>query len=200
MIQKIKKTKNKFDKPVHGLKTLIKYFKFIDIWRDKNPTQIQYTWRRKSGLEATRIDFFLVSKECKSQIVKADIRPIILKSTDHNGISLKIRTQKVNKGKGYWKLNSSILNDRDYCCNIEKLIKYYENKEKTTENIGILWDNFKSEVRDISLDFCKRKAKQKRDKIQTFENDLNKLNIKLDQSESTNNSELLSQINNISEN
>ncbi|VDI34332.1 blast:LINE-1 retrotransposable element ORF2 protein [Mytilus galloprovincialis] len=181
---KNKKTKNKFDKPVHGLKTLIKYFKFIDIWRDKNPTQIQYTWRRKSGLEATRIDFFLVSKECKAQIVKADIRPIILKSTDHNGISLKIRTQKVNRGKGYWKLNSSILNDRDYCCNIEKLIKYYENKEKTTENIGILWDNFKSEVRDISLDFCKRKAKQKRDKIQTFENDLNKLNIKLDQSES----------------
>ena len=33
----------------------------IDIWRVRNPTLKQFTWRRKTPLQMSRLDFFLIS-------------------------------------------------------------------------------------------------------------------------------------------
>ena len=66
----------KTKKPVNSLKTLIKKHKLIDIWRDMNTNLRQYTWRRKNNIStASRIDYFLISTDIRSRIVKADIRP-----------------------------------------------------------------------------------------------------------------------------
>jgi hypothetical protein len=46
----------------------------------------------------------------------------VLKFTDHNSISLKLKLFKGNKGNGYWKLNTSILENQQYCKSIEKII------------------------------------------------------------------------------
>ena len=43
----------KFDKPVHNLKSMIKSHNRIDIWRQKNKTKTQFTWNRKDKSEAT---------------------------------------------------------------------------------------------------------------------------------------------------
>ena len=96
----------KFDKPVHNLKSMIKSHKRIDIWRQKNKTKTQFTWNRKDKSEATRIDYFLVSTEILMNSYSSDIRPIVLKFTGHNSISLKLKLFKGNKGNGYWKLNT----------------------------------------------------------------------------------------------
>ena len=82
-IKKIYPSK-KFDKPVHNLKSMIKSHKLIDIWRQKNKTKTQFTWNRKDKSEATRIDYFLVSTEILMNSYSSDIRPIVLKFTDHN--------------------------------------------------------------------------------------------------------------------
>ena len=103
----------KFDKPVLNLKSMIKTHKLIDIWRQKNKTKTQFTWNRKDKFEATRIDYFLVSTEILMNLYSCDIRPIVLKYTDHNSISLKLKLFKGNKGNGYWKLNTSILEKKN---------------------------------------------------------------------------------------
>jgi exonuclease III len=89
----------KFDKPVHSLKSVIKSHKLIDIWRHKKKTKPQFTWNRKDKSEATRIDYFLVSSEILMNSYSCDIRPIVLKFTGHNSISLKLKLFKGNKGK-----------------------------------------------------------------------------------------------------
>jgi hypothetical protein len=38
---------------------MIKSYKLIDIWRQKNKTKTQFTWNRKDKSEATRIDYFI---------------------------------------------------------------------------------------------------------------------------------------------
>ena len=46
-------------------------------------------------------------------------------------------------GNGYWKLNTSILENQEYCKSIEKLITKYQHKFKEQNKLDILWDNFK---------------------------------------------------------
>ena len=148
---------------------MIKSHKLIDIWRQKNKTKTQFTWNRKDKSEATRIDYFLVSTEILMNSYSSDIRPIVLKFTSHNSISLKLKLFKGNKGNGYWKLNTSILENQEY---IEKLITKYQHKFKEQTKLDILWDNFKLEVRDKTIDHCKKLANSKKNEIKKLENEL----------------------------
>jgi hypothetical protein len=138
---------------------MIKSHKLIDIWRQKNKTKTQFTWNRKDKSEATRIDYFLVWTEILMNSYSSDIRPIVLKFTDHNSISLKLKLFKGNKGNGYWKLNTRILENQEYCKSIEKLITKYQHKFKEQTKLDILWDNFKLELRDKTIDHCKKIGK-----------------------------------------
>ena len=79
----------------------------------------------------------------------------MLKFTDHNSISLKLKLFKGNKGNGYSKLNTSILENQEYCKSNEILINKYQHKFKEQIKLDILWDNFKLEVRDKTIDHCK---------------------------------------------
>ena len=170
----------KFDKPVNSLKTFIKSLKLTDIWRIKNVNKTQFTWSRKNRTESTRIDYFLVSAEVTKNCFSCDIRPVVLRYTDHNSVSLKININRADKGRGYWKLNSSILKEVNYVKIIKKLIEKYKEKAKKQVKLDILWDNFKIEVRDHTIDYCKAKSKQKKNTISILETDLKKLNEEID--------------------
>jgi hypothetical protein len=61
-------------------------------------------------------------------LCSCDIIPIVLKYTDQNSISLKPKLFKGNKGNGYWKLSTSILENKEYSKSIEKLITKYKKK------------------------------------------------------------------------
>jgi hypothetical protein len=62
----------------------------------------------------------------------------VLKFTDHNSISLKLKLFKDNKGNGYLKLNTSILENQEYCKSIEKFITKYQSKFKEQSNLDIM--------------------------------------------------------------
>ena len=170
--QKLKQTK-----PVFSLKSLIKTQKLSDIWREIHGKEIQFTWRRKNNLnEASRIDFFLTCPEIRTKIESTDIRPAIITHTDHQAISIKIKGRSDQKGKGYFKINNSILENEEYQNLIKILIKQYEKKILLTNDIGVKWDLFKTEVRDHTIAFCKRKAQNNVKDIHILENKLKKLN------------------------
>ena len=42
---------------VNSLKTLLKTYDLIDIWRELNSNKRQFTWRRKDKSQAIRIDY-----------------------------------------------------------------------------------------------------------------------------------------------
>ena len=177
---KTKVQNKKFDKPVNSLKTLIKSLKLKDIWREKNLTKTQFTWSRKNRSESTRIDYFLIGTEAKKNCVSCDIRPVAIQYTDHNSVSLKINIDRGNKGRGYWKLNSSILEDDQYINIIKNLIKKYKERAKTHNSLDILWDNLKIEIRDYSISYCKQKSRMKKNIIKETEHILKNLNMEID--------------------
>ena len=137
--------KNREQKITNSLKTLIKTNKLEDIWRQLHPKLYQYTWKRKNkDDEASRIDYFLTGKELRTMIKSTDIRPALISSTDHQAISLKINMSNDNKGKGFFKINNSILTDKSYKDKIENVIDYFILKSNYTENLSQLWDLFKN--------------------------------------------------------
>ena len=125
-IENIVSLPKRLKKPVNSLKTLIKKHKLIDIWRDMNTNLRQYTRRRENNIStASRIDYFLISADIRSRIVKADIRPATISYTDHQAMSLKIKInhKAESRGRGYFKLASKILENKEY----KEIIKQYQN-------------------------------------------------------------------------
>jgi hypothetical protein len=73
------------------------------------------------------------------------------------------------KCKGFWKMNNSILNDKDYQDKINDIILKYSAKVNNDLKIcRLFWDALKVEIRDITMTFSKIKAKETR----TLENTL----------------------------
>ena len=87
-------------------------FSLIDIWRAQHDDVRQYTWRTKNHDKQSRLDFFLVSKHLASCILESSIDPGY--RTDHSIISIDINTKMQKKGKGLWKMNTSLLRNSEY--------------------------------------------------------------------------------------
>ena len=153
---------------------IIRHFKLIDIWRKFWPNKKQFTWRQLSLNLHSRIDCWLIQNELTNSIESTDIRPSI--KTDHNAISLKIRVGKQNKGPGYWKFNSSLLNDTTYKTKLSKIIKNFKD-QFNNGNISnqIKWEMCKRKIKDYTIEYCKQKAKTKKDVVEILEKEVEML-------------------------
>ena len=92
----------------------------IDAWRVLNPESSRFTWRQKKPEVHCRLDFFLVNQTTFCNTVSADILPGY--KSDHSMITLQISLHFNNRGRGFWKLNTSFLNDNEYVNRIKSVI------------------------------------------------------------------------------
>lgn len=135
-------------------------FVLVDIWRLRHPTLRRFTRRQKAvgGFVQSRLDFWLVSSHLNSAINKVEIHPG--RRSDHSIISLAIQSQDVDtRGRGFWKLNTSLLQDSAYVekirdCIARSKVKYSEVEDKRT-----LWDLIKCEIRAETLTYSIHKSK-----------------------------------------
>ena len=136
----------------------------IDIWRELNSNKRQFTWRRKDKSQASRIDYILVNTNFKSRINWCKIKPVCIKYTDHQSVFLNFLSSVEEKCKGFWKINNSILNDKDYQDKINGIIlKYSARINNDLKNCRLLWDALNVEIREITMTFSKIKAKETRE-------------------------------------
>ena len=81
----------------------------VDAWRILNPDISRFTWRQKHPEVHCRLDFVLVSQSILGNVTRTDITPGF--QTDHSMISLNISSHTNKRGPGFWKLNTSLLNE-----------------------------------------------------------------------------------------
>ena len=168
--------KSKYKTP-NSLKQMMKNYKLIDIWRIVNFDKRQYTWRNKSVQVASRIDFVLTSKDLKNYVVKTDIRPVV--SGDHNAVTIILKIESVKLGPGYWKFNSSLLTQNDYCEEIRQIIQdTILEKNNSCMSWRDTWELCKIRIKEYSIQFSKNK-KNKEDNVTLLENRLQKLSEKM---------------------
>lgn len=132
----------------------------VDAWRVLNPEARRFTWRRMRPEIHCRLDFFLVSQSTLSDVTLADILPGF--KTDHSMIILKISLHSNPRGRGYWKLNTSLLTDTDYIDLIKLTIQQTQEEYDNDESINpaLLWDMIKLKVREKSLSFAAAKKRK----------------------------------------
>ena len=90
----------------------------VDIFRELHPTAKKYSWKQWGSNKRSRLDFFLVSNSLLPFIQKVDILPACF--SDHCPIILEIDFSKFKRGRGFWKMNNSLLQDPEYIKIIKK--------------------------------------------------------------------------------
>ena len=141
------------------MKDIIVDLDLIDIWRIHNPLKKRFTFRQKTPLIQTRLDYFLVSSKIADIVLKTDI--ILSAWSDHSGISLKLNyLPPWPKGKGNWKFNATYIDDEAFVTNmnskLDKWITFYSD----VQDKRVKWDLIKYEIRKFCIDFGKEKKSQ----------------------------------------
>ena len=147
----------------------------IDPWRCQNPDKRFYTWRDHDSQKQSRLDYFLVSSEMNSKITACDIKPGY--RTDHSIIDIQFDLCKIDRGRGYWKLNNCLLKEKDYvdmvkatiCEIVEQYaaIPYITNSLKNihpkdiqfTINDQLFFEMLLMEIRSKTITYSIRKKK-----------------------------------------
>ena len=105
--------------------------------------------------------------------------------SDHSVIILKLDDKtEVNRGNGFWKLNCSLLNDKNYISEISELIPASGKEHSPIDDERILWDVLKYKIIKFSI----RYSSNKKHNIKSKENELliklSEFELKLDQNPS----------------
>ena len=104
---------------------------------------------------------FFVSFNMISQIDDCNISHGF--KTDHTAVSLQLTTVEEARGRGFWKFNTSLLNDTEYVNIVKQCIVNVTTTNHGTLNPNLLWDFLKCHIRSKTLEYSavvskKRKA------------------------------------------
>lgn len=106
---------------------------YIDVWRVMNEDKKTFTWRRLNPeRKQARLDFFLITEEIFKYVHDTSI--VSGYRTDHSGVILKLKMHENERGKGYWKFNSSLLKDKEYVKLVKDTIKEVVNIHSANED------------------------------------------------------------------
>ena len=157
-----------------------------DIWRKQNPQKKEYTYFNNLADFKSRIDRFYLTSELENNYkIKTQIIQNYL--SDHRMITLNFYPKHEKKrGPSYWKLNSSILQNKDYKNKITSFWHEWQQKKQKYRDLTIWWDNGKKFIQGITKDFCtklketeKEHLHQLRTELQTLQIQKNKDQIKI---------------------
>ena len=141
------------NKAKEEVENLMDEFHLKDIWRIQNGNKREYSWFKKGNIQkASRIDFGLISAGL-DQKVKTTTYIDSLKS-DHRGLYMVIDLKLVERGRGFWKLNTKLLRNKNYIdiinAEISKTIELTQHKSGKDS-----WEDIKKRIKKTSIQFSK---------------------------------------------
>ena len=115
-----------------------------------------YVWRMLNA-DKHRLDFFRISSDLICDINLDDVVP--RDNADHSMILLKIALHYNPRGRGFWKLNISLLKEEEYLKLIKTTICQTKSKYQfdNSVNPALLWDMIKVKVREKSIAYAAAK-------------------------------------------
>jgi exonuclease III len=144
------------------IKTIIEEVNMCDIYRVLNPEIRRYSWRKMSylGIQQSRLDYIFIPNSLIYNVLEIEIGHSLY--SDHSPIHLKLADkQSVSKGRGFWRLNVSLLKDLEYITQINKIIIEEQEKLRACDK-GLAWDTLKMMIRGFSISYASHLAKIKR--------------------------------------
>ncbi|KAL9959711.1 hypothetical protein ACROYT_G033060 [Oculina patagonica] len=125
----------------------------------------------------------------KSQPDKLYVRDIVPGfKTDHSMVTLNLSLHSNPRGKGFWKLNTSLLSEIRYIEEIKTTINITVNqyKDDTTVNPALLWEMIKLKVREKTISYAAYKSATTKKQEEALESEIALLENQLDNAENNN--------------
>ena len=105
-----------------------------------------------------RLDYEITSVSASYIIRNAVIKPGIM--SDHSLINITLDLIETKKrGKGFWKLNNSLLTDMDYIKIVKDSLKEIKNNY-VTKNKNMKWEFVKCKICTKTIIYSKQKARK----------------------------------------
>ena len=167
----------KSDNSYKKLMNVIEHLNLKDMWLDLHPNLSGFTWCNANNIPASRIDYIFISKDFIYDVDKIIIRRVPgthsnnTRMTDHRVLKFSLNMNNRKRGSGYWKLNSSILNNEEYEEGINRII---ENLDRELSPLS-KWESFKSQVKEFSIVFSTKNKKEWKHKIQNIEKEISRI-------------------------
>ena len=150
------------DKSSETLRKCKNSLNVTDMWKYMNPDTNDFTYIDPSFRHMnSRIDILCVCEQIKPCVESCD--HVITLCPDHKAVVLCVRGDERPRGRGYWKLNVSVLGEENYKESICKIIsdtlsEYRHQVEK------VIWELVKIRVKEYSLRYCCLRTKSKKKK------------------------------------
>lgn len=135
-----------------------------DSWRLNNPTTRDYTYFSPVHKTYSRIDFFLINNSIIQDITDTKINPIVI--SDHAPISLTFNNKNHFKTPQRWRMNTSLLQDKEFNEYFKKeWTSFIEINDTPEISASILWETAKAVLRGkiISYSAYKHKLNQQKE-------------------------------------
>ena len=172
------KSSNKVDIASKSLIELKRSLNVKDVWKLLHPDDRDYKYIDSSFRNNnSRIDILCVCPELEN-LVQLCIHKIT-PCPDHKAVLMSFEDKERKRGKGYWKLNVSILKEEDYREIIQNTIEetfseYMDNVDKS-----LIWELTKIRVKEITIKYCKSRQFRLSNEIRQLENTIHHLDKKI---------------------
>lgn len=158
-------------KTTKNIIALMKEMGLLDVWREVNPTQRDFTFFSHRHNCYSRLDYFFTFQNDLHRVVSSKIG--IMDLSDHAPVYLELLYSQEKK-ETYWRLNTSILQSMgDQIRNdIKNYLLENDNKEVSP---SILWDALKAVMRGKIIGYSSNWKKKRNEQLKSLQAQLKTL-------------------------
>ena len=141
----------------------------LDPFRKLYPTRRLYSFFQAGKLPKSRLDRVYISNDISGKVdsVKFDYNP----ESDHKILRVRLYSD-IEKGRGTWIFNNSLLRDQLFINEIRKIINIYQNSREEYPDSRCAWDFFKMEIASFSKYYSRKIARINRENIDRVKHEL----------------------------
>ena len=168
---------------IHIVDDIINSFNLTDIWRKLNPNIKRFTWRRNNPSIHSRLDIWLISDHLQDYVKDTSIKQSV--RSDHSAILLYLNSFSCDKGRGYWKLNNSFVQEDDYIKLINSQYTDWKDECKDFTDHRVRWEYMKFKIKSASIIYGQQKAKTNKQREKDLNDKLDDLTNKIEMGNNT---------------
>ena len=174
------------DKSCKILKEVLNYNEIKDVFKNKHENDSGYTYIHPTDLNnRSRIDYIFTSINALKHIKLCEV--LCCPTPDHKAVTISYSSTHNQHGKGYWKLNNSVLEEIDY----KNIVKQEIQKTKTDYRHLLssqeLFELIKIRVKERTIRYCTRRNQINKSKISFLEKQINSLDRQINVTENISN-------------
>lgn len=153
-----------------ALAQLVTSFSLCDSFRGAGGRVPTSTWQN-SRQEAARLDYLFLP----SYVKVFNYTQVPMWCSDHCLVGVWVDVGGERRGRGVWRFNTSFLEDKVFCIALFNLVAGWKNLQGLFQSRGEWWEGFKERVAFFCRNWGREKARNKREKVGKWSEELQAL-------------------------